>query len=107
MPTAIRFWCEALRYRPLRAPVDDWAILVPIDGNGPQFAISRVTSEAISHQRHHVDLYAQDAGREIDRLISLGAARLDWRYEEGADYTVLADPDGNKFCAVQKPKRDG
>nr|WP_315860012.1 hypothetical protein [Rhizobium leguminosarum] len=27
---------------------------------------------------------------------------MDWRYPEGADYIVLADPDGNRFCVVQK-----
>ncbi|UFW76383.1 VOC family protein [Rhizobium sp. SU303] len=34
--------------------------------------------------------------------MSLGAQRVDWRYPEGADYIVLADPDGNTFCVVQK-----
>jgi predicted enzyme related to lactoylglutathione lyase len=61
-----------------------------------------VTSDAKDHQRHHLDLYAEDAGAEIDRLIGLGAQRVDWRYPPGADYVVLADPDGNTFCVVEK-----
>ena len=37
------------------------------------------------------------------RLLALGAKEVpEWRYETGADYTVLADPDGNRFCVVQK-----
>jgi catechol 2,3-dioxygenase-like lactoylglutathione lyase family enzyme len=101
VPRAIQFWSEALKYQPLREPSDDWAILIPRDGSGPQLAISLVTSEAESHQRHHLDLYATDQAAEVERLLHLGARRIDWRYEEGADYVVLADPDGNKFCVVQ------
>ncbi len=39
---------------------------------------------------------------EVDRLLGLGATRVDWRYPAGADYVVLADPDGNTFCVVEK-----
>jgi catechol 2,3-dioxygenase-like lactoylglutathione lyase family enzyme len=102
VPKAIQFWCAALDYRPLREPSNDWAILVPRDGPGPQMAITVVSSEAETHQRHHLDLYATDRHAEVDRLLALGARRVDWRYPEGADYIVLADPDGNKFCVVQK-----
>jgi catechol 2,3-dioxygenase-like lactoylglutathione lyase family enzyme len=101
VPAAIRFWCAALDYQPLREPASDWAILVPRVGSGVQLAISQVSSQAQDHQRHHLDLYAQDQTAEVARLIALGARRVDWRYPEGADYVVLADPDGNVFCVVQ------
>ena len=104
VPRAVEFWCAALNYRPLREPSEDWAILVPKNdvGQGQQMAITEVSSEAKSHQRHHLDLYAEDQRAEIDRLLSLGALEVDWRYPEGADYIVLADPDGNKFCVIEK-----
>ena len=102
VPGAIRFWSEALRYRPLRPPSEDWAILVPADGEGQQMAITLVSSDPQTHQRHHLDLYASDRAAEVERLLGLGASRVDWRYPEGADYVVLADPDGNTFCVVQK-----
>ena len=73
-------------------------------GGGPQLAISIVSSDAASHQRHHLDLYASDAAAEIERLLGLGARRVDWRYPSDADYVVLADPDGNTFCVVEKPE---
>lgn len=101
VPRAIRFWCAALEYRPLREPSDDWAILVPQEGSGVQLAITQVSSEAENHQRHHLDLYAKDQAAEVERLLGLGARRVDWRYPENADYIVLADSDGNKFCVVQ------
>lgn len=102
VPRAIRFWSAALDYKPLRKPSEDWAILVPRTGDGPQLAITKVSSQAESHQRHHLDLYAEDASAEIERLLGLGARRVPWRYPPDADYVVLADPDGNTFCVVQK-----
>jgi hypothetical protein len=37
---------------------------------------------------------------EVERLISLGAKRVDWVYGEGAAHVVLADTEGNFFCVV-------
>jgi catechol 2,3-dioxygenase-like lactoylglutathione lyase family enzyme len=102
VPRAVAFWTNALDYRPREAPSDDWAVLVPGSGQGVQMAIKLVTSEAASHQRHHLDLYVDDAGTEIERLIGFGARRVEWRYPPDADYTVLADPDGNTFCVIEK-----
>lgn len=101
VPRAIRFWCDALDYQPKRKPSADWAILVPRQGPGVQLAITVVSSDAERHQRHHLDLYADDQQAEVERLLRLGAQRVEWRYPEDADYVVLADPDGNKFCVVQ------
>ena len=102
VPRAVPFWSAALSYQPLREPSADWAILVPRTGAGPQLAIMPVSSRAEDHQRHHLDLYGEDARAEVDRPISLGARRIAWRYPAGAGYTVLADPDGNTFCVVEK-----
>lgn len=99
----MRFWTAALDYRPLHEPDDDWVILVPREGSGPQLALKQVASDPATHKRHHLDLYATDQEAEVRRLIALGADRVDdWDYEDGADYVVLADPDGNRFCVVQK-----
>jgi catechol 2,3-dioxygenase-like lactoylglutathione lyase family enzyme len=102
VPRAIEFWCAALNYQPLREPSEDWAILVPVTGEGQQIAITVVSSDPKTHQRHHLDLYASDQQAEVERLVSIGAQRVEWRYPEGSDYIVLADPDGNTFCVVQK-----
>jgi hypothetical protein len=99
---AVDFWTQALAYRPLREPSEDWAILVPLEGTGQRMSIKLVTSDPETHQRHHLDLYASDLAEEVRRLLSLGASRVDWRYPKGADYAVLADADGNTFCVVQK-----
>ncbi len=102
LPAALRFWTAALDYQPLREPEPDWAILIPAVGNpGPQLALKQVSSTAEHRQRHHLDLYTPNQAAEVERLLSLGATRVPWRYEPDADYIVLADPDGNRFCVIQ------
>jgi predicted enzyme related to lactoylglutathione lyase len=100
IPRGTAFWSAALRYRLRDEPGTDWVILVPIEGDGPQLALKLVTSETA--RRHHMDLYADDQHAEVERLLALGAQRVDWTYESDADYVVLADPDGNRFCVIAK-----
>ncbi|WP_309571121.1 VOC family protein [Deinococcus sp.] len=100
VPRAVAFWTAALNYSPREEPGDDWAVLVPNDGNGVQIALAHVGSERA--RRHHLDLYATDQAAEVGRLMELGAMRVEWRYPPDADYVVLADPDGNRFCVIDK-----
>jgi hypothetical protein len=51
----------------------------------------------------HLDLWVdsrEELDTEVERLISLGAKRVDWVYPEGAGHVVLADTEGNLFCVV-------
>jgi catechol 2,3-dioxygenase-like lactoylglutathione lyase family enzyme len=100
IPRAVEFWSAALGYEPVYEPDVDWALLTSADGTGPRLALKLVGSEANPSPRHHLDLYADDQAAEADRLRALGATDVEWEYEEGADYLVLADPDGNRFCVV-------
>lgn len=100
LPRAIAFWTAALNYKLRDEPDDDWAVLIPTEGQGVQLALSLVSSERA--RRHHLDLYADDQGAEVARLLALGAARAEWNYPPDADFVVLSDPDGNRFCVVAK-----
>ncbi len=49
----------------------------------------------------HLDLYTEDQGGEVQRLIGLGATEVQWdRKPADADYLILADPEGNRFCVI-------
>ena len=97
---SIEFWSEALNYKLRREPDVDFAILIPKEGEGIQLSLNAaVTSD--KPKRHHIDLFTRDQEKEVERLLKLGATRVDWKYEHDADYVVLADPDGNTFCVVQ------
>ena len=103
---AVAFWTQALAYVPKRALTDDddFMILVPVEGDGAHLALDVSESPVVPHPRIHLDLYAGDAAdqtAEIARLVSLGATRVDWdRYPEHADFVVMADPEGNRFCVI-------
>ncbi|MEL7626328.1 MAG: VOC family protein [Anaerolineaceae bacterium] len=98
----VGFWSKALDYVPKYPPEHDFAILIPQEGkDGFQLSLNRVTSP--HPRRHHMDLFTTDQAGEVQRLIGLGARRKPWNYEEGADYVVLEDPDGNPFCVIQLP----
>jgi hypothetical protein len=53
----------------------------------------------------HLDLVGEsvDHQREVvDRLIALGARRVDVGQGSDADHVVLADPEGNELCVVRR-----
>lgn len=111
MRRAAAFWMEALGYRPRDEIEDTWVVLVPTAGTGmgmgmagQQLSLALSETPVQEHPRIHLDLYAgnaADQAAEVERLVSLGAERVDWDlYPEGADFIVLADPDGNRFCVI-------
>src|SRR5215475_3473478 len=90
---AAQFWTSALGYTARGA---HGAILAPESGDGPFLLLDQ-------DDRTHVDLWAANAAEqqaEVERLIGLGATRVDWEYPEDADFVVLADTEGNVFCVV-------
>ncbi len=103
---AVAFWTQALNYIPKReiSPDDDFMILVPAAGDGTHLALDVSESPVQQYPRVHLDLYAGDAAdqaAEVDRLVSLGATRVDWdRYPDHPDFVVMADPEGNRFCVI-------
>jgi len=98
---AAAFWTAALGYVFRRPPSDDWVILDPPNGEGASLALSRTRAVVTLPPRMHLDLYADDQASEIPRLLSLGARQIDWdNYPSDADYVVLEDTEGNRFCVV-------
>jgi predicted enzyme related to lactoylglutathione lyase len=101
------FYMAALDYVPRGEPDDTWVILVPREGPGAQLALALSESPVESHPRHHLDLYAPDQAAEVERLVGLGAKRVeDWDgYREDSDFIVLEDTEGNRFCVIDTAGR--
>nr|WP_260189033.1 VOC family protein [Actinophytocola gossypii] len=99
---AMRFWGGALGYVPRDDPEPDWVVLRPADGvSGPNISLGTSRTPVQDKPRVHLDLYTRTPAAEIERLLGLGATRVDWDdYPPGADFTVLADPEGNRFCVI-------
>ena len=96
------FWAAALDYVP-RGEGDDetFVLLRPGNGDGPNVSLDRVRSTLQIPPRIHLDLYTDDQAGEVKRLIGLGASEVHWdRRPADADYVILADPEGNRFCVI-------
>jgi catechol 2,3-dioxygenase-like lactoylglutathione lyase family enzyme len=98
----VAFWSAALDYEVgWKAPEGDFAILRSKDGRGPNVSLDCARSELHVPPRIHLDLYATDQAAEVARLVGLGASRVEWsRRPPDADYVILEDPEGNRFCVV-------
>ena len=91
------FWSKALGWPLVWDQDEETAIRSPHGGpkitwGGPPL------SPKIGKDRLHFDLAADgDLGAEIDRLVALGASRVDIG-QRGVSWAVMADPDGREFC---------
>ena len=95
------FWSAALHYVPREGNSEDFVLLRPKDGNGPNLSLDRHHSELNIPPRIHLDLYTDNQAEEVRRLIALGATEVHWsKRPADADYVILADPEGNRFCVV-------
>lgn len=96
-----QFWQGALGYERRVDQRDKFAHLYPSDGNGPNVSLDALHSEARVPPRIHLDLYTDDRGVEVQRLIDLGASVIPWdRRPPDANYVVMEDPEGNRFCVI-------
>jgi hypothetical protein len=102
------FWSLALGYRAV--PDEGRSVhLVPPDDAGsdlPTIWLQPVPSFKTGKNRCHPDLEAADPAGEVERLIALGAKRIDIGQTGDEGFVVLADPEGNEFC-VLGVKREG
>jgi predicted enzyme related to lactoylglutathione lyase len=95
------FWEAALDYVRRATESHDFVLLRPRDGVGPNLSLDQAHSTVQVPPRIHLDLYAEDQAGEVARLITLGATEVHWdKRPPDADYVILADPEGNRFCVV-------
>lgn len=109
------FWQEALHYMPKRPAEGGWVILKDPTGASPNVSLNLKDRPMLRPKgpdwrlsdkiRLHIDFYASDLAAEVQRLLGLGATMVK-PAEEGHDYVILADPEGNHFCVVQLPKAE-
>jgi predicted enzyme related to lactoylglutathione lyase len=64
---------------------------------GPTLMFLQVPEPRNGKNRLHLDLAATDWAAEVDRIVGLGAKRVDEHTEYGTHWITLADPEGNVF----------
>jgi predicted enzyme related to lactoylglutathione lyase len=104
LPGLASFWTQALGWRVLSERPNE--IVIGTEENASVgMCFMPVTEPKVVKNRLHLDLTssAADRDQEIDRLLALGARRVDIGQTGTESWTVLADPEGNEFCVV-RPK---
>ena len=95
------FWSEALGWPLVWDEDQETAIQSPSGGTKIAWGGPPVRPKTTKN-RMHFDLappVGGDQKAEVDRLLSLGAKRVDIGQGE-VSWVVLADPDGNEFCVL-------
>ena len=97
----VAFWSQALGYTPHEAGRSaNWCRLN--DPNGRvNLSFQEVAEPTPGRNKFHLDLYTTDQRGEVERLKGLGAS-VTREPDPGDDFVVMADPDGNLFCVVNK-----
>jgi len=98
------FWRAALDWR-LTFVDDDEVVLEPPAGSREDGVVAdlvflRVPEPKSVKNRLHLDLRPTDQAAQVDRLIALGATRVDVGQTPDSSWVVLADPEGNEFCVL-------
>jgi hypothetical protein len=92
------FWSEALGIE-LHGPEDGEWWLEP-GGDSPDILFEQVPEGKSVKDRIHLDLRPDDQDAEVERLISLGARRIDIGQGD-VSWVVMADPEANEFCVLR------
>jgi catechol 2,3-dioxygenase-like lactoylglutathione lyase family enzyme len=114
-----RFWAAALGWRVapyedaeiarlaaigVQDVEDDPSVLVePFDDDDdlPRLFFTEVAEPKVVKNRVHVDVVADhDLEIEVARLEDLGATIRNWAEQEGGEWCVMLDPEGNEFCVM-------
>jgi predicted enzyme related to lactoylglutathione lyase len=111
------FWCQVLGWV-VHDQDSDGVVTIAAAGSrpgtgDPTIDLVPVPEPKTVKNRLHLDLRADGTTRdeELERLLALGARRVDIGQGPDVSWVVLADPEGNEFCLLQRTveeaQRDG
>lgn len=92
-----RWWIEVLGWEVVDSDDDETELRNPEGGATILFA--NVPEPKTIKNRLHLDFVPDDQDAEVERLIALGATRVDVGQGDES-WVVLADPEGNEFCVL-------
>ncbi|MEZ5095876.1 MAG: VOC family protein [Nocardioides sp.] len=99
-PVALgRWWAAALGWVVVNDSPDEFEIR-PAEDQVPGLLFLAVPEAKESKNRLHLNFRPDDQVAEVDRILALGARRVDVGQGD-APWVVLADPEGNEFCVLR------
>jgi hypothetical protein len=97
-----RWWARALDWVTVNDSAEEYEIRQSPD-RLPGLLFTPVAESKRTKNRLHLDLRPEDQQAEVDRLLAVGARRVDIGQGEQS-WVVLADPEGNEFCVLNARK---
>ena len=98
-----RWWREALDWVVVNDDPEEFEIR-PAADRLPGLLFVRADEAKVTKNRLHLDFRPVDQTSEVDRLLDLGASRVD--VGQGRQtWVVLADLEGNEFCVLSSRAR--
>ena len=94
-----RWWAQALGWVVTWVAADEFEIR-PAPEELPGLLFVPVAEGKAGKNRLHLDFRPLDQASEVERLVALGARRVDIGQGEQT-WVVLADPEGNEFCVLR------
>ncbi|MGK5676315.1 VOC family protein [Micromonospora sp. URMC 106] len=101
------FWCSVLGWQVVGEDAEVITIAAS-DRSWPMIDVAAVPEGKVIKNRLHFDLRADgvSTAEELDRLLALGARRVDVGQPADVSWIVLADPEGNEFCLLSRPVQE-
>jgi predicted enzyme related to lactoylglutathione lyase len=98
------FWCNVLGWQVVDEDDDEVISIASPDGVWPTIDVLGVGDRKAVKNRLHLDLRADGVTTpdELERLLSLGARRVDIGQGPDVSWVVLGDPEGNEFCLLSR-----
>ena len=96
------FWKQVLDWQVVYES-DDEMVIAKDENTYPAILFGTVPEAKSIKNRLHIDLNPDDQDAEVERLIGLGARRVEVGQSKAAEpvrWVVLADPEGNEFCVL-------
>jgi hypothetical protein len=100
------WWAAALNYEityqsPPEEVEDREIVISQPGGHGWELLFLHTPDEKVVKNRYHFDLRPQDQDAEVQRLVGMGATKVDIGQGPEVSWVVLADPEGNEFCILR------
>jgi catechol-2,3-dioxygenase len=101
-PALARFWAAVLGLQVAENATAEHAVLLAGDGaaSGPRIVFNKVPEPKIVKNRVHLDILSDTFDAEAERLLSLGAKKLNEVEAGQSHWITFADIEGNEFDLI-------
>jgi len=102
------FWCNVLGWQVVDEDDEEVISIASPDCAWPTIDVLGGAERKAVKNRLHLDVRADGVATpdELERLLSLGARRVDIGQGPDVSWVVLCDPEGNEFCLLSRSVED-